>query len=41
MAWNKTIILANKVLQTITIIEKGLIIVNISVVNIEKDWLAF
>ena len=41
MAWNKTIILANKVIQTITIIEKGLIIVNISVVNIEKDWLAF
>ena len=41
MAWNGTIMLANEVIQAITIIEKSLIIVDAGVASAEKDWLAF
>ncbi len=40
-AQNKTIILANKVIQAITTIKKSLIIVDTKVVGIKKDQLVF
>jgi hypothetical protein len=41
MAWTRTIMLVDEVIRAITIIEKGLITVNISVASAEKNWLAF
>jgi len=41
MAWTGTIMLADEVIQAITIIEEGLITVDASVASAEKDWLAF
>ena len=40
-AWNGTIMLANVVIKTVTIIKKGLITVDTKVASAEKDWLAF
>jgi len=39
--WNGTIMLANEVIQVITIIKKSLIRVDAEVARAEKDWLAF
>jgi hypothetical protein len=40
-AWNGTIMLANEVVQAITIIKKSLITVDANVASAEKEWLAF
>ena len=40
-AWNGTIMLANEVIQAITIIKKSLITVDANLTSAEKDWLAF
>ena len=40
-AWNGTIMLANEVIQAITIIKKSLITVDANVASAEKEWLAF
>ena len=40
-AWNRTIMLANKVIQAITTFRKSLTIVDSRIAGAEKDWLAF
>jgi hypothetical protein len=40
-AWNETIMLVNKVVQVIAIIERSLTAVDTEVASAEKDWLAF
>jgi hypothetical protein len=39
--WNGTIMLANEVIQAITVIKKSQVTLNTSLESAEKDWLAF
>lgn len=40
-AWNGTIMLANKVIETVTMIKKSVVTVDINLEDAQREWLAF
>ena len=39
--WNGTIMLANKVIETVTMIKKSVVTVDVKLEDAEREWLAF